>query len=318
MRRVDYNAMLLVELPEARRRADEAAVTRICATVAHAVTEQASFRYEALWRIDDQDAVARICVSAGRTFASRGSFGTAASFYQRGLRAAQAVDDRDVIVRAASALAALAPGIERESGPLTHELLRLHGARTAYRSAAEAYDLLGRDQAASRLREHATWCDERLTDRLGGKSFTDADARELFDQLIEDEVLCPHFEGQTYIGDELPEAFREALEVAVGTQLGEPAERASQRIRLVRGGHGPRSLEITVPGTPVPTLLLLPQATDAATAALADLDLAGEASRGHELSWDRAARTWQIHGRPAPRPSTADRPPASNEAGGRD
>ncbi|GLY77364.1 hypothetical protein [Actinoallomurus iriomotensis] len=321
---MDYNAMLLVELPQARRRADEAAVTRICATVAHAVTEQASLRYEALWRIDDQDAVARICVSAGRTFASRGSFGTAASFYRRGLRAARAVDDRRVIARAASALAALAPGIERETGAFTHELLRLHNARTAYRDAVEAFDLIGRDQAAVRSREHATWCDARLDDRLGGRPFTDADAHELFDQLIEDGAPCPYLEGLavpagTDGADELPTALLEALEVALGAQLREPADQASHRIRRVRDRRRPRSLEITVPGTPVPTLLVLPRpATAGATAALADLDLAGEASRGHELSWDRAARTWQIHGRPAPRLSTADRPPASYEAGGRD
>lgn len=297
----DYNAMLLVELPEARRSADEAAVARICGAVAHAVTEQPSFRYEALWRIDDEDAVARVCLSAGRTFAARGSFGTGASWYRRGLRAAQAVDDREAVARAASALAALAPGVERESGALTHELLGLHDARTAYRGAADAFDLLGRGQAASRLREHARWCDGRLEDRLGGRPFTDADARELLDRLIEDGVPCPHSLRLTEPAEtDPPGAFLEALKVALGTQLGEPAEQASWRIRPVH--RRTRSLEITVPGTPVPTLLLLPQATtDAAMAAVADLDLAGEASRGHELSWDPASRTWQIHGRPAPR-----------------
>ncbi|MFB9831486.1 hypothetical protein [Actinoallomurus acaciae] len=294
----DYNAMLLVELPEARRSADEAAVARICAAVAHAVTEQPSFRYEALWRIDDEDAVARVCAAAGRTFAARGSFGTGASWYRRGLRAARAVDDREAVARTASALAAIQPGVERESGPLTHELLRLHGARTAYRDAAEAFDLLGRGQAASRLREHATWCDGRLEDTLGGRPFTDADARELLDRLIDDGVPCPPSPGPA--APDPPGPFLEAVQVALGAQLGESAGQASRRIRPVPGRA--RSLEVTVPGTPVPTLLLLPRApTDEATAAVAGLDLAGEAGRGHELSWDPASRTWQIHGRPAPR-----------------
>ncbi|GAA4496002.1 hypothetical protein GCM10023191_037370 [Actinoallomurus oryzae] len=302
----DYNTMLLVELPEARRRADQAAVTRICAAVADAVTEQPIFRYQALWRIDDQDAVARVCLSAGRTFAARNSFGTAASWYETGLQAARAVDDHDAVARAASALAALAPGIERETGPLTHELRRLHGARKAYRSAAEAFDLLGRGAAAVRLREHAAWCDARLDDRLGGRPFTDADARELFDQLMDDEVLCPYLEGpprpaRTDLADEQLRLL-DALTVALGAQLGETAEQVSRWIRPVRGGGGPAGVEIAMPGTPVPTLLVLPRVvTDEATAAVAELDLAGEASRGHELTWDQAARTWRIHGRPAPR-----------------
>src|ERR1700732_1924234 len=46
----DYNRMLIEQLPDARRRADKATVTRICVAVAHAVTEQPPFPHDALWR----------------------------------------------------------------------------------------------------------------------------------------------------------------------------------------------------------------------------------------------------------------------------
>lgn len=132
---------------------------------------------------------------------------------------------------------------------------------------------------------------------------------------MDDEVLCPYLEGpprpaRTGLADEqLP--LLDALKVALGAQLGETAEQVSGWIRPARGGDRPAGVEIALPGTPVPTLLVLPRVvTDEATAAVAELDLAGEASRGHELTWDQTARTWRIHDRPAAASAvTAHRPP---------
>lgn len=304
--KIDYNAMLRVLLPDARRRGDEAAVARICDMVSNAVTEQPSFRTVALWHIDDKAAVARICATAGRVTAERGSFTAAAHLYIRAVRAAREAGDRVAMVQAASTLAALAPGVEHEpSTPDQRGLLaRWHEAKKAYGYAAGAFEQLGRDDAARRARTHEQWCDQQIRRQLGGRPLTKAEELELERPNL---VMCapalPDYMELAvggFAAVKLLGPFLEAFAAKLGEQLGESAGRALGRIRLCRKKGQPRHLSVKLPGSPVETLLVLPEDfTDEAKLALIDLDIDTDEVRGHMLSWDPATSTWQIHGQPA-------------------